>query len=159
MARWKKRLSLGLVCTITAMIFLSNFCMQGLYAAEKTSVTVWVWGEASWAIKEEIKPTFESKYPNITINRVEMGPWDLLDKLLTSMVTGRGLPDVSEMVRRVFPPYALSGLIMDLTEKAAKYKDDFTPGSMAEVTFNGRIYAMPTETSYSTYIYQRSRLV
>ncbi len=120
-------------------------------AVERVPVTIWCWGEASWTI-DEIEASFEAENPNIDLVKVEMGPWDLLDKLLASMATGEDLPDVAEMVRRMFQPYMESGKMMDLTEKATKYKDGFTEGSIAEVTYDGKIYGMPTETSYTVMV-------
>ncbi len=111
-------------------------------------------GKAAAVIKA-IKSDFETQNPDVEINLVEMGPWDLMDKLLVALSTGEDVPDVAEVVRRVFPPYAQSGQLLDLTDMAAAYKDGFTTGSVAEVSYDGKLYAMPTETSYSVFAYNK----
>ena len=145
-----KKVLLWLLLLLISISMIGAFSLTSC-AVERVPVTIWCWGEASWTI-DEIEASFEAKYTNIDLVKVEMGPWDLLDKLLASMATGKGLPDVAEMVRRMFPPYMESGRIMDLTEKAEKYKDGFTEGSISEATFDGKIYAMPTETSYTVMV-------
>ncbi len=145
-----KKVLLWLLVLLMSVSMIGAFSLTSC-ATERVPVTIWCWGEAAWTI-DEIEASFEAKYPNIDLVKVEMGPWDLLDKLLTAMATGKGLPDVSEMVRRMFPPYMESGRIMDLTEKAEKYIDNFTEGSISEASLGGKLYAMPTETSPTTMI-------
>jgi ABC-type glycerol-3-phosphate transport system substrate-binding protein len=119
--------------------------------AVRTPIEVWTWAQASWVV-DAVKSKFEASHPNIEIRKTELGAWDLLDKLLVSMSAGKGLPDAAEMVRRMFPKYVETGKILDLTDRASKYVKDFAEGSIKEVTFNNRIYAMPTENSYDVMI-------
>src|SRR5690606_3314806 len=87
-----------------------------------------------------------------------MGAWDLHDKLLAAIASGGAVPDVTEVVRRVYPRYMARGQMLDLTELAKPYIGDFTKGSVAEVSHEGKVYGMPTETSYSTFAYNATIL-
>lgn len=122
-------------------------------STEPVTITVWAWAELADTITEKAAADFEAANPGITVNLVKMGAWDLVDKLFAAMVSGGPVPDVAEMVRRVYPKYMGTGQMLDLTDIATPYVDGFTEGSIAELTHDGRIYGMPTETSYSTFVY------
>jgi ABC-type glycerol-3-phosphate transport system substrate-binding protein len=126
---------------------------QSAAPAEKATITVWAWAEVADTITERAKAEFEAANPGITVEVVKMGAWDLVDKLFAAMVSGGPVPDVAEMVRRVYPKYMGTGQMTDLTDLATPYLEGFTEGSIAELTNDGKIYGMPLETSYSTFVY------
>ena len=145
---FRKLLVIMVACSILAVGVLTP-------AAAKETITVWAWGEAAIAIEQKIKPDFERLYPDIEVNLVQMGPWDLMDKLLISIASGVGAPDVSEVVRRAFSPYAESGGLMDLTELTTKYQDDVLPAAWAQSVFDGKMYGAPGDSNPGWIMYNK----
>lgn len=142
-----------LVVILVACTLIAAGAAMPALAREK--ITVWAWGEAAIAIQEQIKPDFEKLYPDIEVELVQMGPWDLMDKLLISIASGVGAPDVSEVLRRAFSPYAESGGLVDLTELASKYKNDVLPAAWAQSVFDGKLYGAPGDTNPGWVMYNK----
>jgi lactose/L-arabinose transport system substrate-binding protein len=119
----------------------------------KDKLTVWTYDQNTLVVNA-MKPEFEKRYPNVEIEVVKMAPWDLMDKLLVSLASGSGLPDVSVVIRRAFTKYASSSKLMDLTDAAKSYEKDFDPAIWGEATYQSRLYGIP-DGSYVGFVWYR----
>jgi ABC-type glycerol-3-phosphate transport system substrate-binding protein len=109
-------------------------------------LTFWGWGPHVEALNKEIGPAYNKLHPNVTVEGVSMGPWDLMDKFYTSMVTGKGLPDASNLVRRVIAKYLIPELLWDFTDFIEPRRKDFPAAFILDVTApDGRILAIPPD--------------
>jgi multiple sugar transport system substrate-binding protein len=143
-----------LIGVLSLALVIALFLSFSTMAAAKTKITVWAWGEAAMAV-EAAKDDFEAKNPDMEIDLVEMGPWDIMDKLLVSMASGKGAPDVSEVVRRLFSTYAVSGGLVDLTDKAMPYKQDMMETAWSQVEFDARVWGAPADVNPGWVVYNK----
>ncbi|OGA35439.1 MAG: hypothetical protein A3G80_15285 [Betaproteobacteria bacterium RIFCSPLOWO2_12_FULL_62_13b] len=140
---------------IVVAILLLGFDLGIAYAKDK--LTVWTYDQNTLVVNA-LKPEFEKKYPNVEIEVVKMGPWDLMDKLLVSLASGSGLPDVSVVIRRAFTKYAASEKLVDLTDLAKLYEKDFDSTIWGEGTYQNRVYGIP-DGSYIGFVWYRDDLL
>jgi multiple sugar transport system substrate-binding protein len=109
-------------------------------------LTFWAWGPHVDAVNKEIGPAFNKIHPNVTVEAVSMGPWDLMDKFYTSIVTGKGLPDAANLVRRVIAKYLIPELLYDFTGFVQPRAKDFPASLVKDVTSSdGKILAIPPD--------------
>lgn len=135
---------------------LSSGLMQAAsFAADKEKVVIWGWGATISGIEKNVKPALEKKYPNIEVEAVSMGPWDIMDKVLISLAAGTGAPDVSLLVNRLFSTYALSGGLTDLTEKASKHKDQILSGVWEAHVYDNKLWGLSMGIAPTMVFYRR----
>jgi len=146
----KRIFLVALICLVLPGIFLAAECTLA-----KEKISVWGWGAFIDGVKNQMKGSFEKKYPDIEVEPVSMGPWDLMDKVLVSLAAGTGAPDVSELVNRLLSTYALSGGLLDLTQRASKYQEDVLSGAWGAQVFNGRVWAMGSVMAPTMIFYRR----
>jgi len=149
----RKVLVLWVMCFVLVGLLLTP--VSNGAAREKVRITFWGWGDFATAVETYLKVNFEKKNPEIEIVPVRLGPWDLMDKYLTCLAAGSGAPEVAELVRRRFSTYALSGGLLDLTDKAMKYKKDILPAAWDDTVFNGRVYGMAPSLCPSVVYYRK----
>ncbi len=115
-------------------------------AAGPVKLTFWAWGPHVDAVNKEIGPAFNKLHPNVTVEAISMGPWDLMDKFYTSIVTGKGLPDSANLVRRVIAKYLIPELLYDFTSFVQPKAKDFPAAFIKDVTSSdGKILAIPPD--------------
>jgi len=69
-----------------------------------------------------------------------------MDKFYTSIVTGKGLPDSANLVRRVIAKYLIPELMYDFTGFVQPRAKDFPPAFIKDVTSSdGKILAIPPD--------------
>lgn len=70
---------------------------------------------------------------------------DLLAKLIVDFAAESWdtMPDVAEMSTSYIPQLADAGVLVDLTDLIAPFKDDISPAVLAGVTWKGRVWAVP----------------
>lgn len=122
----------------------------------KTKLTVWTYGGLKPFV-DAIEPDFELKHPDIELEETEIGPWDLLDKLMISIAAGTGAPDLCAVVLRRFTPFMEGGGIFDITEKMQEsgWADRYIPAQLALASHKGRIYGVPDDYPPSMVWYRK----
>lgn len=112
-------------------------------------ITMWSWHD----IDEDVAALFMEEYPEIEVEFLKLGPWDIEDKLLTSIASGRGAADVIAIVSRRFQRFASGTGIADITEYVDDVSGDFleTPLNM----YNDRIYGLPVSVAVVATHYRR----
>ncbi len=117
----------------------------------QTKITFWTWVGLEPAVEQ-----FEAEHPDIDVELVTFGPWDLHDKLLTALAAGTGAPDVAQLVIRRFDAYRDTGQLVDL----APYLDEAylseVPASIWPAVSSGDgIYGVPTDYGPGVIWYRR----
>jgi len=126
----------------------------------RTKITVWSWPGMVLAW-QKLKQPFEEKFPNIEVEVVNLGVWDLHDKWKTAVVAGTGAPDMTELLGRIFDDQVKLGGLVDLTAKAKKWERLYITSSEAPLYRpDGKIWGIPdtwcpSAVFYRTDIFQK----
>ncbi len=137
---------LALLLVPGILLFAGGADEKKAAAAGPIKLTFWAWGPHVDAVNKEIGPAFNKLHPNVTVEATSMGPWDLMDKFYTSIVTGKGLPDSANLVRRVIAKYLIPELLYDFTSFVEPRRKDFPASLLKDVTSSdGKILAIPPD--------------
>jgi multiple sugar transport system substrate-binding protein len=87
---------------------------------------------------------FGRTYPNITVERVSLDYNQILDKLRTAAL-GNAAPSVARLMLLWSPELAAKGMLHELRPEDLGHRTaDFWPGAMKSVTWDGKVYGVPT---------------
>jgi multiple sugar transport system substrate-binding protein len=116
----------------------------------KGRLTYWYVGptEAQPRIEHEIDAAlwaaFQKTYPNIVVEKQSLGYNDMLNKLRTAAL-GNAAPMVARLPILWGVEFAAKGQLSQLRPEDVGHKtDDFWPGAMKSVTWQGKTYGVPT---------------
>ncbi len=123
-------------------------------ADSKNTITIWAWNTAAKSLSELI-PEFNKQYPDIKVNIVEVPYNEANAKFRQAISSGTGFPDVWDSEGPVTEEYAKAGALLDITDWAAPYKDNFVAYKWAEVTANNKVYALPWDSAPVAVFYRR----
>jgi len=106
------------------------------------------WGDAKRAaLFDQVLTLFESKYPNITVQRTPVGsPDDLFNRLATDFASGgTTAPDVFALGGAKPQEYGAAGQLLDLASvKDIVQSDKYPQMSLTNGIVGGKLYALPT---------------
>jgi len=145
----KGKVTLLIIGLLVALLISSS-----VYSAAKAKLTIWGWNitvDSYKAVAEE----FQKTHPNVDFEYVEMSFGDTHDKLLTSLVSGIGAPDICAIEQTRVPMFVAGGGLLDLTDVGEKYKDQFATYAYDVGVLDGKLYAMPWDIGPCA-IYYRS---
>jgi len=124
-------------------------------------VTYWAVGptEASPDIArtywEEFATAFQGYYPSITLDRQNVGYNDMLDKLRTS-AEGGAAPAVARMPILWGVEFAAKGQLQEVNlEEFGLNRDLFWEGALKSVTWEDKLYGIPTNNETMAFIWNR----
>lgn len=122
---------------------------------EEITITFWGWGPIADGVANVAAPAFTAENPNVTVEVISMGPWDLMDKFYAAMVSGEGLPDSAMLVRRVMAKYLIPELLYDFTDFVnVEHEGEFIEAFNLDVTSpNGKILAVAPDHGPSVLYY------
>jgi ABC-type glycerol-3-phosphate transport system substrate-binding protein len=127
------------------------FVLSGSAWAQRTKVTFWTWVNLEPAVA-----AFEAQHPDIDVEIVTFGPWDLHDKLLTALAAGTGAPDLAQLVIRRFDAYRETGQLVDLTPYVTPEYRAAVPDAIWTAAMSGdRILGLPTDFGPGVVWYRR----
>jgi multiple sugar transport system substrate-binding protein len=113
---------------------------------EPVTITIQDYYGASTPIKSVIKD-FEKEYPWITV-KYEPVDWDTLHEKFTVQVSSNDAPDIATLDMTWIPTFASNGLLANLSEisggqmNGQPISDQYTPGGLEAMTYNGDIVTM-----------------
>jgi lactose/L-arabinose transport system substrate-binding protein len=116
-------------------------------------VTVWAWNIAAESLKK-ITPEFSKKYPHVDVN-VDMTGARMQTRLMLSLASGVGAPDVSQFEIYDARRFIATGQLADLTPVAGKYKDLYPAYLWDNCQMNGHVYAIPWDMGPCGVYYRR----
>jgi lactose/L-arabinose transport system substrate-binding protein len=121
--------------------------------AVKGDVTVWSWNVAAKSL-QALVPGFEKQTPGVRVN-VDMTGARMQTRLMLSLASNVGAPDVSQFELVDAPRYIATGKLADLTPVAAKYRSSFPAYLWDNCTMNGHVYAIPWDMGPCAVYYKR----
>jgi lactose/L-arabinose transport system substrate-binding protein len=116
-------------------------------------LTVWSWNVAAKSLRA-LEPDFRKRCPNVTADVQMMGS-NVEMRLLLSLASGTGAPDVTQLQCYEAPRFAATGRLTDLTSVASKYEKDFPPATWANCVRDGKVYAIPWDVGPCAVFYKR----
>lgn len=144
-------------CAIFLLPLLFAGCLEGpvepASTKDRVAVDVWSWNIAAASLMALV-PQFENQHPAIEI-RIDMTGADMQSRFLLSLIAGVGAPDISQLQLVDAQKFAPSGALMDLTDKARRYADKFSPSFWDNCTHEGRVYAIPWDMGPCAVFYKR----
>ena len=102
----------------------------------------------------DIVAKWNKEHPNIQVKATKFdgNAADMIKKLETDVKAGNA-PDLAQVGYAEVPEVFTKGLLQDVTDEAAKYKDDFASGPFALMQVDGKTYGLPQDTGPLTYFY------
>lgn len=102
----------------------------------------------------DIVAKWNKEHPNIQVKATKFdgNASEMIKKLETDVKAGNA-PDLAQVGYAEVPEVFTKGLLQDVTDEAAKYKDDFASGPFALMQVGGKTYGLPQDTGPLTYFY------
>ena len=102
----------------------------------------------------DIVAKWNKQHPDIQVKATKFDgkASDMIKKLETDVKSGEA-PDLAQVGYSEVPEIFTKGLLQDVTDEAAKYKDDFASGPFALMQVDGKTYGLPQDTGPLTYFY------
>ncbi len=126
----------------------------GAVTSEETVITVWAWNIVADSLNTMI-PEFNKEYPDIKVVVEQYPVNEVQDKMIHAITTGGEMPDVIAAEGTIAKQYIVMGGLLDITEKALPYYDDFVEYKWPEVSDNDRIYGLPWDAGPVGVFYRR----
>jgi multiple sugar transport system substrate-binding protein len=107
------------------------------------TLTMWSWGGGD---VKTIEDAYHKLHPDVTVKITQFGgSSDVYTKLGVALKAGKGAPDLTSMELMNMPSFAAQGYLLDLSKYGGEVKD-FNASASAAASFNGTLYAIPTDT-------------
>lgn len=116
-------------------------------------IDVWSWNIAAMAL-DAVSPEFEAEHPELDV-RVERNGTLLQSRLLLSLAGRTGAPDISQLQEREAAKFTTTGRLVDLTEMASQYEEDFPAAFWQSVVVDNRVYGVPWDLGPVAVYYKR----
>jgi multiple sugar transport system substrate-binding protein len=118
---------------------------------EKVTLTFWhSYSEAEMKLMNEtLIPAFEAKYPNVTVESVQI-PYNEMRRKLITAIAGGTAPDLMRSDIIWVPEYADMGALVQLDQFMPDwqtYQDAVFPGPLSTNYLNGHYYGLPLDTN------------
>jgi ABC-type glycerol-3-phosphate transport system substrate-binding protein len=128
-----------------------------------TNLRVMVWGRpngANWAY-ESFRRAAPDAAANVTVEPIVGGPGDgevaEQFRLLLS-AGGQDMPDVIMLNRTQVPEFAAAGVLTDLTDRIAPYREDMIDSAVQLASFDDRVIAVPNQLKSKIWYYRADLL-
>lgn len=142
-----RRLSRMATAVVAAVLSVSLASCGQATQDNRTQITVWSW-EPSMG---KVISRFEKANPDIKVNWTNISGYNNLN---TAIQDGYGTPDVAQIEYYALPQYAVSGQLLDLTDRlGSDYANFYTGGTWASVQLAGRIYGLPMDSGPMGFFY------
>ena len=105
----------------------------------------------------DIVARWNEEHPDIhvTATKFDGNASDMIKKLETD-VKADNAPDLAQVGLAEVPEVFTKGLLMDVTEEAAKYEDHFAAGPFSLMQVGGKTYGLPQDTGPLVYFYNEA---
>lgn len=142
-----------LVVLLTLVVLVAGL---SLVAPAKTKLDVMFWWEVDNPALVLMKKEFNEKYQDIELNFINVPSKEFYDKLLTITAAGAA-PDVAMLGMDKLATFASKGALTDLSElvKQSYPVNDLFASVKGSLTYKGKWYAMPRDTTSTVMYYNR----
>jgi multiple sugar transport system substrate-binding protein len=111
--------------------------------------------QVDFDLYDEFLKTFAEYYPKITLDNQNIGYDALLDKIRTA-AAGGAAPDVAKLPILWGVEFAARGETSEVTlDEFGWTADQFWPGALKSVTWNGKLYGVPTNNETMAFIWNK----
>ncbi|CAN5650628.1 sugar ABC transporter substrate-binding protein [soil metagenome] len=121
-------------------------------AAQGGTITVWGWEGTIEGVQSQIA-AFNKTYPDFKVDVKALGYEDVHTNLLNSIVAGSGAPDICAIDVLRLTQY-IDGLV-DLSDLAKQYKDQFVPPTFDLGSYKGKFYGLATDSEPMGIFYRK----
>lgn len=142
---WYTKYALRMMLTILSVIGITLLASCGT-SDSRTSITVWSWEPSM----KRIAQSFERENPDV---RVIIKDTSGYDNLNSAIQDGYGIPDVAQLEYHALPQYAVSGQLLDMTERVKHIHTFYTPSAWSSVQLAGHIYGLPMDAGPMAWFY------
>ncbi|WP_250309584.1 extracellular solute-binding protein [Gardnerella sp. Marseille-Q2328] len=136
-----RRLLLLVLCVFA--ITLPSGCS---HADARTSITVWSWEPSM----KRLAAQFERLNPDVHVVVKDTSGYNNLNSAIQD---GYGMPDVAQLEYFALPQYAVSGQLLDITDRVQGTQTFYTPGTWSSVQLGGRVYGLPMDSGPMAWFY------
>lgn len=142
------------IAAASAVLVLGGAALAGCSApASEGPVTIdfWSWGTGIPEIVDE----FNATHTDIQVRHTDAGGGDQSSAKLVTAVRAGNAPDVALIEYTALPRMIISGVASDITDAVADVHDDFTEGTWAQTTFDGKVYGVPQDVGPMALVYRK----
>lgn len=86
---------------------------------------------------------FELHNPDVHVTVKDTSGYSNLNSAIQD---GYGMPDVVQLEYFALPQYAVSGQLLDITDRVKNTRTFYTPGTWSSVQLGGRVYGLPMDS-------------
>ncbi len=109
----------------------------------------------SYKYHQQWLANLKTTLPNVTFRDEYYSYNDMLDKLRVALRANQG-PDTMVLTILWSPELALSGVLQEINLAEFGYKpENFWPGALKSLTYNGKLYGIPTNNETMAFIYNK----
>lgn len=108
-------------------------------------------------LTSDIVARWNKEHPNIQVKATKFdgAATDMIKKLETDVKAGNA-PDLAQIGYSELPEVFTKGMLEDVSEEAAKYKDHFAELPFKLMQINGKSYGLPQDTGPLVYFYNKT---
>ena len=130
-----------LLCAI--FVIFSGACGSADF---RTHITVWSWEPSMKRIAKE----FEKSNPDVRVTVKDTSGYNVLNNAIQD---GYGMPDVAQLEYHALPQYAVSGQLLDITDRVRDTRTFYTPGTWSSVKLGDMVYGLPMDSGPMAWFY------
>jgi lactose/L-arabinose transport system substrate-binding protein len=146
----------ALVAGMAALVLVLNWLPSwgsGPESDGREVVEVWGWSIAAESL-DLLVPAFQRTQPEVDV-RVTRSGANLQSRFLLGLAAGVGAPDISQLQEREAAKFTATGRLLDLTDLAGRYAEEFSPAFWASGLHEGRVYSIPWDMGPCAVFYKR----
>lgn len=136
------------VISAITCVFIVAFCASCGSVDSRTKITVWSWEPSM----KRIAADFEKQNPDIRVSVKDTSGYNNLNSAIQD---GYGMPDVAQLEYHALPQYAVSGQLLDITNRVQGTQTFYTPGTWSSVQLGGRVYGLPMDSGPLAWFYNQ----
>lgn len=136
------------VISAITCVFIVAFCASCGSVDSRTKITVWSWEPSM----KRIAADFEKRNPDIRVSVKDTSGYNNLNSAIQD---GYGMPDVAQLEYHALPQYAVSGQLLDITNRVQGTQTFYTPGTWSSVQLGGRVYGLPMDSGPLAWFYNQ----
>lgn len=132
-------------------------CSSSGSGGDSSSGTISVWTRDSQAtFMNALADEFNSTHDDLKVDVTVVPAADFVQKFGTAAAGGNA-PDVASMDLVYAPYFASAGALLDISDRVGElsYKDDMSPGHLAQGEYDGKTYALPFSGDVSVMYYNK----
>lgn len=122
--------------------------------AREVTVSIWSWRQQDKPLWEKVEQQLQAQGEKIKLEFRDIKPTEYDATLKTAMNGGEGPDIITSRAAHAVVTYASAGQYEPLDGKVAGLTE-FAPGTLSQVTYEGKVYAVPFAVQTAQFIYNR----